>query len=149
MNTRSKKSKGSRFEHFIASQIRESGLDPEAKRQVLSGAGVDKGDIKTTLPFMIECKNTKQVYALEWIRQVKREAEIGSANPDNWCVVFRNPKKPEFHESFVILGFDQWLELMKNNQTNLIIEVDKDNRQLKYDVQRLKEAAKKVIKQLE
>ena len=149
MTSKSKKAKGSRFEQFIAEQIRESGLDLNARRQPLSGAGYDKGDIKTTIPFTIECKNCNQVYAMEWIEQSKREALQGNVNPDKWAVVFRNPKLAEGQESFVIISLDQFLELLKGKQENLIIEVDADNRQLKYDLQRLKEALNKVIKQLD
>lgn len=149
MKKSSAKHKGSRYEHFIANCIKESGLDPNARRQQLSGAGYDKGDIKTTIPFTIECKNCNQIAAMEWIEQSKREALQGNVSPDKWAVIFRNPRKAEFQESFVIIDFQQFLELLKGKQENLIIEVDADNRQLKYDLQRLKEALNKVIKQLD
>lgn len=149
MKSKSKKAKGSRYEHFIAEQIRESGLDPNARRQMLSGAGYDKGDIKTSIPFTIECKNCSQISAMEWIEQSKREALQGNINPDKWAVIFRNPKLNEGKENFVIISLEQFLELLKGKQKNLIIEVEADNRQLKYDLQRLKESANKVLKQLE
>jgi len=65
MKTRSCKNKGSRFETFIAEMIKESGLDPNARRQPLSGAGYDKGDIKTTVPFTIECKNSNTISTMK------------------------------------------------------------------------------------
>lgn len=82
MKAKSAKAKGSRFETFIAEQIKESGLDPKARRQVLSGAGFDKGDIASSLPFTIEAKNQKAIHLLDWVEQAKTQAQKSNTDMD-------------------------------------------------------------------
>jgi hypothetical protein len=65
MKAKSSKAKGGRFETFIAEQIKESGLDPKARRNYASGAGLDKGDIMSNLPYTIEVKNQKTIHLLD------------------------------------------------------------------------------------
>ncbi len=51
MKPRGAKAKGSRFERWIADEIKAFGLDTNARRQPMSGAGFLKGDINTSLPW--------------------------------------------------------------------------------------------------
>jgi hypothetical protein len=56
-----KKKKGSRLERKVAQLIRLKGLDKNAGRQVLSGGDwAYRGDIRTSLPYQIECKNNER-----------------------------------------------------------------------------------------
>jgi len=58
----SAKAKGSRLERAVAQAIRHKGLDDKAGRMPLSGADSHlKGDVRTDLPYTIECKNTERV----------------------------------------------------------------------------------------
>lgn len=58
MTPKSRKEKGSRLERQFAQMLRESGLDSNARRMVMSGAIRDwKSDILTSLPFSFELKN--------------------------------------------------------------------------------------------
>ena len=56
-NPHTKRAKGSNFERKIAKDLREAGLDKNARRMPASGAVEDlKSDIHTSLPIHIECK---------------------------------------------------------------------------------------------
>ena len=70
MKPQGKKQKGSRAEREFAQMLVDSGLDPYAKRMVLSGAisGFDT-DIKTKLPFAFEVKNQETWKPLEYYKQ--------------------------------------------------------------------------------
>ena len=117
MKTKSKKEKGSRFERFIASEISDCGLDSNAKRQPMSGAGFLKGDIHTSIPWTLEAKHQKRPIWFNGIDQAKREARQGNANPDNWVLIVNDPRaKPEFSEVYVAIDFWKFLELLKANQ---------------------------------
>lgn len=103
---RNRKAKGRDFENEIALSIRESGLDPEAKRMPLSGAVAGlKGDIITSLPFAIECKFQQTTSFKQWYKQAE-EAKIGSKVP---MVVWRENKG----EPFVYMKWKDFLDLMK------------------------------------
>lgn len=72
------KAKGVRLEKEVANDLVESGLDPTARRMVLSGAAEGfKGDVKTALPLTIECKNSETWNPLEYYRQAERENRDG------------------------------------------------------------------------
>jgi hypothetical protein len=73
----SKKAKGRRLELEVAQRIRQLGLDASAHRQVLSGASEwHKGDIHSSLPFTIECKNQEKPHIWEWWEQACRQASF-------------------------------------------------------------------------
>lgn len=74
--TASKKQKGSRLEKKIAKRYRNTGLFPDAQRQLLSGGGYLKGDIYTKEhnDFVEECKNQETVRLNEWWKQAEKDA---------------------------------------------------------------------------
>jgi len=72
MKAQGKKQKGSRLERKFAQLIRRKGLDPNAKRMVLSGADwAFRSDINTTLPYKFECKNQERITIWKWWEQTK------------------------------------------------------------------------------
>ena len=143
MNPNSKRAKGSRFERFLAKEITEAGLGT-AHRELMSGGGWRKGDIASSLPFLIEAKHQKQIRILEWIDQAKRETEQGNWDKDKWAVVFNDFRiKPEFSEVYAVIDFWQWLSLLKKNSEPKIKQPD---RELKWRLERLKNAVNAVIK---
>ena len=74
MKAQGKKHKGSRLERKFAQLIRQKGLDPNAKRMVLSGADwAFNSDILTTLPFKFECKNQERITFWTWWEQTKAQ----------------------------------------------------------------------------
>ena len=145
MKPKSRREKGKRFEKLIAREIEEAGLG-RASREIGSGSGKRKGDIFSNIPFLIECKNQKQIRILDWIDQAKREAELGNYYKDKWAVVFRDPRTPERNpEIYVVIDFWQWLELLKKDSEPLVKEPD---RELKYLLEKLKYNCQQVIKRL-
>ena len=146
MKTTSKKAKGSRFERFIAKEITQAGLG-EAHRELMSGGGWRKGDIASSLPYLMEAKHQKKIRVLEWIDQARREAQQGNFDPNKWILVFNDfRKKPEFSEVYAVIDFWELLELLKKNSEPKIKQPD---RQLKWEIQKLIQTAKQVIKKLE
>lgn len=138
--------KGKFLEKIVAQAIEQSGLGM-ACREVGSGSGKRKGDIFSSLPFLIEVKNEECPHFLQNIKQARRQAEIGNWNRDKWILVQRNPESPQNNpELFAVMDFFELLELLKKNSEPLIKSPD---RNLKWDIQRLVEVAKKVIKGLE
>lgn len=70
---RSKKAKGTRLEQKFAGMIREKGLDDTATRMVLSGAAFGfETDIRTSLPFAFECKNTETLKFWQYWEQAEK-----------------------------------------------------------------------------
>lgn len=145
MKAKAAKNKGRRFENYIAEQIRQAGLG-EAHREVGSGSGLRKGDIYTTLPFMLECKNHNQYAFSSWIKQTKRETEQGNFDRDKWILIVRDPETPETSPNvYAMLDFWQLLNLLKRNEEPKIKEPDKE---LRWRLTTLKSAINNVLKEL-
>lgn len=119
---RSKKAKGSRLEHKVASLIRESGLDDNAKRMIGSGAFAGwKTDLFTTLPFSFEIKNQETTKPWEWFRQAEEAATI--AKPP--IVVFSGNNRP----IMTLLKFEVFLDLLLEiKQLNELLNEAKINK---------------------
>jgi|GEM_PF-1926827 hypothetical protein len=144
MKPTSTKKKGNRYENYLIEVLRER-LDSKAQRTYGSGNGLDKQDIKLpNFNFEIECKNSsKQVKLIEWWEQCKRQ-EYGPTG----VLMIRNPRKAEFQETLVVMGLDEWIELMKKQ--NETVEVETNFKpELKWKIKRLKDAAQAVFKDLE
>ena len=143
MKPRSAKNKGNRYENHLIEVIREK-LDSKAQRTYGSGAGLDKQDIRLpSFNIEIEAKNQKTLKVMDWWEQCKRQ-EFGNTG----VLVFRNPRKPEFTESLVIMDLHDWIELVKKQ--NEVVEVESNfDPKLKWKVANLKRAAQEVFKELE
>lgn len=149
MKPKSAIEKGKRYEKHIAEIIRESGLDPRAGREIGSGSGLSKGDIRSTIPFLIECKNEDSVpkWILDRIDQARSQAGKGFAWKDRWALVFRDIREPETHSSdFVLLDFNEFLELIKRAAEPQTVEPDRD---FKYKLENLRRATNEIIKRLQ
>jgi hypothetical protein len=60
-NPNTRRAKGKDFERLVAQDLRESGLDKNARRMPCSGAMEDlKADIITNLPIHLECKRQEK-----------------------------------------------------------------------------------------
>ena len=75
MNHKSAIEKGKRYEKYIANQIEQAGLG-FAMREEGSGLGKKKGDIRSSIPFLLEVKNEDSVpkWLFERIDQAKHQA---------------------------------------------------------------------------
>jgi hypothetical protein len=112
-----------------------------ARREVGSGSGTRKGDIASSIPFLIEAKNHKAVSCLPWIDQAKDQAKLGHDAPERWALVFRDPRKPEFEEVYVTIGLHEFLRLLKKNAEPMIQAPD---REFSYALKNLEQAINKV-----
>ena len=143
---KSKIQKGKFLEKIVAQAIEIAGLGM-ACREVGSGSGKRKGDIFSSLPFLIEVKNEESPHFLQNIKQAKHQAEIGNWNRNKWILVQRNPESPQNNpELFAVMDFFEVLELLKKNSEPRIKTPDKE---LKWKIQRLVDAGKSVLKELE
>ena len=98
---RSKKAKGSRLEHKFAAMLRESGMDPDARRQLLSGAGHRKGDIDTELPYCFECKNQERLSL--WRSWEQATGQAGDKTP---VLVVSANRRPVL----VVMRAEDWID---------------------------------------
>ena len=137
--------KGKYLEKMVAQAIETAGLGM-ACREAGSGSGKRKGDIFSSLPFLIEIKNEESPHFLQNIKQARRQAEIGNWNRDKWILVQRNPESPQNNpELFAVMDFYELLELLKKNSEPKTKEPD---RELKWKLEKLKQIAKEIIRDL-
>lgn len=142
MKNRTAQKKGNAFEEYLIGVMKEE-LDKEAKSTYQSGRGLDKQDvILPNFGIEIEAKNQKTIKIIDWWEQCKIQ-EYGNTG----VLIFRNPRKPEFQESLVVMGMEDWIELVKNQ--NEVVEVETNFKpELRWKIKRLLEATKAVEKEL-
>lgn len=136
--------KGKRFENYVAKEIEAEGLGM-ARREIGSGSGKRKGDIFSSLPFLLECKNQKHLNWWQSITQAQKQAQEGNWDRNKWCLIVRDPRKPEFQECYAMIDLWEFLKLLKKNSEPRIKEPDKD---LKWRLENLKQQCQQVIKKL-
>ena len=117
MKTSSALAKGKLLEEYVASQIREKGLDPRAYRSHGSGnTNTEKGDIWTSMMILgqnagIECKNQAHLSIPEWWKQTKKLESLGREP----VLVFKQFGEP-LPETKCVVYLDTLLELIKNQK---------------------------------
>ena len=145
MLSKSRHSKGKRFERFVCQEMEAEGLG-KSVRTPGSGSGRIKGDIFNNLDFMVECKNQKKLSWWESIDQAKKQAQIGNHWPEKWALVVKDPRTSESSpDVYAVIDFWQFLKLLKTAQEPRIKKPDKE---LKYKLERLKINCQQVIKEL-
>jgi len=145
MKSKSCIQKGKRFENQVCHEIEQAGLG-KAGRTPGSGSGLKKGDIYCNLEFILECKNEKNTNFLPNVDQAKKQAQMGNFDHDKWALVTRDPRSPEAKpEIYVTIDLWQWLELLKKNSEPRVKQPDRD---LRYALARLIQAAKEVTKKI-
>ena len=138
--------KGKFLEKIVAQAIEIAGLG-KACREAGSGSGKRKGDIFSSLDYLLEVKNEECPHFLQNIRQARRQAEIGNWNGDKWILVQRNPESPQNNpELFAVIDFYELLGLLKKSNEPIIKEPDRD---AKYKIQRAVDSLRAVLKVLE
>lgn len=144
MNARSAKNKGNRYENHLIEVFREN-LDEKAQRTYGSGAGLDKNDINLPqFDIEVEAKNQKTLKILDWIEQTQsQEGKSGRTS----VLIFRNPRKAEFLESFVVMDLYDWMELVKRQKDEVEV-INNQDPQLKWKIKKLKDACTDVFKEL-
>lgn len=113
--------KGKLLEEYVASQIREKGIDTRAYRSRGSGNGnTEKSDIWTSMMVLgqnagIECKNHSNLAIPEWWRQTKKLESLGREP----ILVFKQFGEP-MGETKAIVYLDTLLELIKNQNVETL-----------------------------
>lgn len=145
MNAKSAKAKGGRFENHLIEVLRAN-IDEKAQRTYGSGAGLDKNDI--VLPqfdIEIEAKNhSKQATVIQWWEQTKSQANKSQRTS---VLAVRNPKRPEFEETIIVMDLYDWIELVKRQKEQVEV-INNQDPQLKWKIKRLKDAANEVLKEI-
>lgn len=105
-SARYRKQKGNLFETEIAQQLRESGLDKEARRMPASGAVEDmKSDIKTSLPIHFELKR-QETWSVD---KYYEQALAGRKQHEMAIVVMKKSNK----EAMALLSWKDLVRLMQ------------------------------------
>lgn len=134
--------KGKLLENFIVDQLRLSGVDIHARRTKGSGGYLEKGDIYNKLNLNIECKNQKTFQFRKFWTQTLKDSEKTHSTP---ILIWHPPNLP-LEDSAVMMPLDYFCNLLKRAEEPKIKEPD---REFKWQVQRLVDAARAVIKQIE
>ena len=104
MKPAGKKAKGSAFERQLAQDIVDAGIDPYARRQVLSGSvfGLE-GDVRSAkFPFTVEAKRHEKIKLYEFWNQ----AEQQNVAPKRPLLVVKSSGK----ETLAVLRWSDLLE---------------------------------------
>jgi hypothetical protein len=163
MKPNSIRAKGKRGENVVCERIIRAGLG-EARREAGSGNGRRKGDIFSSIPFLIEHKNQKTIKFGDWVSQAKEQARKGHFEPNKWCLTIQDPNTPQNNpEIYAVIEFDEFLELIKGGACPKVKDPDKKLKWLletlrttlqylirnqgdKYYYGRLKKVANEIIK---
>lgn len=117
MNAKSAIAKGKLLEEYVATQIREKGIDLRSCRSFGSGNGnMEKSDIWTSMMILgqnagLECKNHKTLAIPDWWRQTRKLQDLGREP----VLVFKQFMEP-MAETKCVIYFDTLLELIKNQK---------------------------------
>lgn len=141
MNPKSAIQKGKDLENYVADLLVKSGIDRHASRQIGSGSGKKKGDIATSIPWTIECKNTKTFNWKSASEQVKREA-MGYQKE---AIVWHPPNRP-MDQSIVILNINDFITLLEGSKMPTI---ERNDRQYRYKLERAISCLKDLIKEFD
>lgn len=138
------KDKGRRFENYLVKELRER-VDENTHRVIGSGSGLDKNDVRIpSLNIEVEAKNASEYHIGQDWEQVKEQLTMGNVG----VLAIRNPKKPEFEETLIVIDLGDWIDLLQGASGEVKVISNKDN-DLKWAVRNLKEACNKVLKLLE
>jgi predicted AAA+ superfamily ATPase len=135
--------KGKIFEDFVAGLIKSKGIDPNAVRQIGSGSGLAKGDIRSTVNWNIECKNTKVFNWKKASEQTKKDA-FGYKKE---CVIW-HPNGVPMDQSIVIMNVHDFMDLLLKEKLAAGSDTILEQREIKYHLDQVVNHLKKVIKDL-
>ena len=142
MKPRSAKNKGNRFENYLIEYLREH-LDSKAQRTYGSGSGLDKQDVRLpNYDIEIEAKNQKAIHLMDWWEQCKRQETSGNKG----VLAIRNPRKPEFNEVLIVMGIEDFVDLVEHQKETVEIESNYDP-QMKWKLKRFLDYGKEVFKE--
>lgn len=151
MKPRSAIAKGKLLEDYVASQIREHGLDPKATRSHGSGnTNTEKSDIWTSMEILgqnvgIECKNQKKIAIQNWWEQTQKLERLGREP----VLAFKFDRE-SFEETKVVIYLDTFLKLAQGSSNSpLSIDSTFTDPKKKYAVQNAIQSLKTLLKQFD
>jgi len=111
VSPRGKRRKGAELEYLIRDKLIESGIDPNARRSIMSGGTwMWKGDIYSkALPIHWEAKNQETTSPYQWYEQALRDRPTARLTPV--VVHKRNRSIP-----MVFISLDDFIEILKYAQ---------------------------------
>lgn len=134
MKLKNPQAKGKRQEYFVRNRLREAGFT--ADRNPMSGAiSWLKGDIRTSLPFFVEVKNTEKTQFAEWYHK----AETESHGKPPLIIWTRNNE-----DTFCFLRLDDFLSVITNKP---IMSIKKPEKPKKAGLEETRELAFSKYKQ--
>lgn len=137
------KKKGNLWENKLSNWLYKHGF--KCWKDGASGGGNrEKGDIGNNLDMTIESKAGKNIALPEWWRQTEKSASIHGNEP----VLFIHPDGMPDDEWLVVMHSNDWIEHIKASKAHIRVE-PQNNRDLKWAMQALITALKKVLKLLE
>jgi hypothetical protein len=140
--TNSKK-KGNLWENKLANWLHDHGI--KAWKDGHSGGGNrEKGDVGNNIDCTIESKCAKTVKLMEWWRQTEHSASIHKNQP----VLFIHQDGMSDSEWLVVMHSEDWVEMAKSSRPESVGDTS-DQRQMKWDLQVMLTATKKVLKHYE
>jgi len=132
-----KRQKGRKLVKEILQRLKEAKI--HAYEIVGSGSGLEKGDIRVpSADLVIEAKKQKVVKIQEWVKQSKKEG-LGY---NKTALIWQVPKTPEIRAD---IELDYFIELLKRAAEP---KIKQDDRELKYQLQRLKIIINQILKRL-
>jgi len=135
------KKKGNLGENKFFKWLRKENIDKTAMRNPSSGAGTYKSDVINSLDINFEVKTVKRLNLQEAWKQSSRDADMSQATP---YVVIHFDGMPDDMWLIVIDNWT-WADMFKKGQEPKSKEPD---RQMRYDLQNLKNAITRVNKYL-
>jgi hypothetical protein len=137
---------GKKFGKWANHQYEEAGLGLAAPTPG-SGCGKIKGDSYNASEFMFEFKSERHPNWKGNINQARQQAKTGNFYHNKWVLIQRDPETTQDNpQAFAVLDYIEFLNLLKKNQEPRIKVQDKE---MKWKLERLVDAAKRVIKELE
>lgn len=142
-NPKSRIKKGKDLEDHVAQKLIDYGIDKHADRQIGSGSGKRKGDVRNYCGWTIECKNTKSFQWKKAADQVRRQA----MGYEKEVIIWHPPQRP-LDDSVAIISLHDFLDLIKfqadhKGRTDIL-----DKYQIKTNLERAVYHLKQVIKEL-
>jgi hypothetical protein len=138
---RTAKEKGNDFEVYLLRRFRET-VDVNASKTNRSGAGLNKMDVRIPgLNLEIEAKNANTFNLMRDWDQMKSQITSGNMG----VLAMRHPRRPEFAETLIVLDLEDFIAILQGQQAEREVSYTAD-RDTKWKVQRLIDAAKTVLK---
>ena len=133
------KRKGNAGERNWAQFLREQNLDRNARRNVSSGSTYYKSDVHNSINYNFEVKVGKHFSLPKALKQTQRDAEMAHSKP---AIPFHLDGMRD-DSWWIVIDAYEWAELIKRNKEPISKAPD---REMKWKIQRLVEAAKQVMK---